>query len=132
MTDIVITVAHNEARLAGTLAFLNTGTGQAGFWIYGNTRPALPTDAAGASPLVTLLLDDPAGSVAGGVLTLEATDDALISLSGVATWARAFNGDGATAFDCDVSDELGTATVRLPSTTLFAGGVTRLVSGTLG
>ncbi len=132
MTDIVITAEHNEFRLAGTLAHLNTGTGNAGFWIFGNPRAATPTDAPGAAPLVTVYLDDPAGSVSGGVLTLAAGEDALIDVTGDAVWARAFNGNGDTAFDCNVSDPLGTATVRLPSLTLYAGGVTRLVSGTLG
>lgn len=131
-TDIAITVEHNEFRLAGTLGLLNTGTGNAGFWLFGNTRAASVNDAPGAAPLATILLDDPAGVIGSGVLTLTPGDDALVSVSGVALWARCFNGDGDTVFDCDVSDSAGTATVKLPSTSLFAGGVTRLFSGVLG
>lgn len=132
MTDIVITEAHNEARLAGTLAFLNLGAGRAKIQIFSNTRAATPLTAPGMSPMVEIELADPAGEVVDGTLVLARDEDALILASGEATWARVLNGDAYAAFDCDVSDILGTATVRLPSTTLFAGGVTRLVSGVLG
>ena len=36
------------------------------------------------------------------------------------------------AFDCDVSDPSGTGEIQLPNVTLYAGGTTVLVSGTLG
>jgi hypothetical protein len=42
------------------------------------------------------------------------------------------NGNGSVAWDCDVSDLNGTGELRLPSTTLYAGGYTRIVSGLLG
>lgn len=132
MTDIVITEEHNEYRLGGTLALLNVGAGFAGFHIYGNTRAATPLTAAGAAPLVTIYLADPAGVIDNGLLTLTADEDALIDFSGTATWARAFNGAGSTVFDCDVSNTAGTATVKLPSILLYAGGLTRIVSGVLG
>lgn len=132
MSDIAITVAHNEARLAGTLAFLNLGPGVARIRIYGTVRPASVDTAPGAAPLVEVALADPAGSIAGGVLTLIAGGDAMVASSGGAVWARVVNGEGTTAFDCDVSDTSGGATVRLPNTTLFAGGLTRLASGVLG
>ena len=40
---IAITAAHNEARLAGTLAFLDRGVGQARVRLYGGSRPASPS-----------------------------------------------------------------------------------------
>jgi len=132
MSDIVISVAHNDLRLAGTLNHLNLGSGVARVRIYGNTRPANPATAPGADPLVEMELEDPAGSVSAGVLTLDPGADGLILTSGTATWARVVNGNGDASFDCDVSNTAGTATVRLPSTTLFAGGTTRIISAALG
>lgn len=130
--DIRITVEHNEYRLNGTLQFLDAGTGPAKVLIYGNTKPVNIEDAAGASPLVSIELEEPSGSIVAGVLVLAPGDDALIANSGEAIWARVINGNGATVMDCDVSEPLGTATIKIPDTTLFAGGVTRLISGTLG
>lgn len=129
---IAITDAHNEYRLAGTLNFLNLGVDTARVRIFGNTRPGSVGDAPGAAPLVEIPLADPPGSVAAGVLTLTPSDDGLITASGTAAWARVVNGNGDTAFDCDVSDTAGSGTIKLPDTALFAGGVTRLISGTLG
>lgn len=131
MSDIAITLEHNEYRLGGTLAHLNLGVGVSRIRIYGNVRAPSVNAAPGASPLVELPLADPAGSITAGLLYLAPGADALILSSGEATWARVVNGNGDTSFDCDVSDTAGTATVRLPDTTLFAGGVTRLVSGVL-
>lgn len=129
-TGVTISQRHNEARLTGTLADLDTGAGHARIRIYGGTRPA----SGGTPPtmLVEIALDKPSGTVSGGVLTLASSDLPLIVNSGVATWARIVCGDAAFAFDCDVSVTGGAGQVQLPDTTLFAGGKTQLVSGVLG
>ncbi len=98
---ITITTAHNDARLGGTLAYLDTGTGNAAVRIYGGTRPATPADVPTSAMLVQVGLTKPAGSVAAGVLTLTQLEDGLIAETGIATWARVVNGNGDTAFDCD-------------------------------
>ena len=59
-------------------------------------------------------------------------DPVLNANSGVAAWARVVNGNGETAFDCDVSDTTGTGEIKIQNTVLFEGGETRMVSGTLG
>lgn len=132
MPAVRITTAHNEARLTGTLDFLNLGSGVATIEIYGNTKRTDVTDSPGADPLVIMELDDPAGTVASNVLTLAAGADALIDNSGTAVWARLVNANGDDAGDMDVSDVAGSGAIKLPSTTLYAGGITRLVSGVLG
>lgn len=129
-TGIAISTEHNAARLAGTLAFLDTGTDNARIRIYGDVRPA--AGGAETTLLVEIKLDKPSGTVAGGVLTLSSSDIPLVLNSGEATWARIVNGGGDWSMDCDVSDESGDAAVKLPSTTLYAGGKTVLVSGVLG
>ena len=83
---VAITVEHNEARLAGTLAFLDAGTNPARLRIYGGTRPATrrrrPQRDAGRDQLTK-----PAGTIAGDS-SPDATGDGLITSTGVATWAR--------------------------------------------
>jgi hypothetical protein len=128
---IVISQAHNEMRLAGTLSFLNLGVDVARIWIYDTVRPAFGADPGG-DMLVEVPLADPAGAVVDGVLTLEPGAEPLIMKTGIAVWARVVNGNGDIVFDCDVSDEAGTATIKLVDTTLRAGGVVRVLSAALG
>jgi hypothetical protein len=125
-------VACREAALSGRLAFINTGTaGAATVDIYGGTRPATAADAPGTSPLARISLQNPAGTVAAGVLALAPVEPGLILNTGTATWARSVNRDGATAFDVDVSDLGGTAEFKLSTTDLLAGGLVVLASATL-
>ncbi len=131
MSDIVLSDPHAAARITSTLTFLNLGTGVARIRLYGGTRRTSVTDAPGSPLLAEVELDDPAGTVTGAVLTLDSSADALVLVSGTATWAAVINGNGDSAFDCDVSYAAGTATVKIPSTTLFAGGAARLISATL-
>jgi len=129
---ITITTAHNDARLGGTLAYLDTGTGNAAVRIYGGTRPATPADVPTSAMLVQVGLTKPAGSVAAGVLTLTQLEDGLIAETGIATWARVVNGNGDTAFDCDCGEGAGAWEVTLAQTQLYAGGAARITSAVLG
>ena len=127
---IAISTALNEYRLQGVIAFLAQGSEGARAEIYDGVRPGLGESPAGTR-LVTIILADPIGTVAEGVLTLTPTAEVMITATGQATWARIVNGEGAVAWDCDVSDLNGTGELRLPSTTLYAGGFTRIVSGVI-
>ena len=128
---IQISTDLNDYRLNAVVNFLAIGTENARVRVYGGVRPAF-----GAAPsgdlLATLVLVEPIGEVEDGQLAITPTGEALIETGGEATWARIVNGDGALAWDCDVSDLNGTGELRLPSTTLYAGGYTRIVSGLLG
>ena len=123
----------NEARLAGALAYLDTGSGNASIEIYGNTAPSAGAPA-GDDPLVTVALSKPAGTISNGLLTLTAADVSgeLVMHTGTASWARFKNGAGSWVMDCDVSVEGGNAAVQLPSLTLYAGGRCPLSTSTLG
>lgn len=128
---IQISTALNEYRLNAVINFLAMGTANASVQIYSGPRPILGGQPQG-DLLATIVLIEPIGEVASGQLSITPTDEALIEISGQATWARIVNGEGALAWDCDVSDLAGTGELRLPSTTLYAGGYTRIVSGLLG
>lgn len=131
--SVAITPAHNAARLAGTLAFLDTGaTNPARLRLYGGARPASPLDATSEALLVEIALTKPAGVMTGGALSLTQADNGLILASGIATWARLVNGEDVTALDMDCSDTNGAGDVKLATTTLYAGGQAQLVSAILG
>lgn len=131
---ITISTQHSAERAAGalsaTLTKLNSGTAGASVSLYATVRPANGA-AAGGAALTTLVLPKPAGAIANGILTLGAAPDALIMETGIAAWAR-FSVEGVPLFDCNVSDTSGTATLRLVTTQLYAGGSVRLASGILG
>lgn len=129
---VAITVEHNEARLAGTLAFLDEGPQPARLRIYGGVRPASPADVPSSAMLVEIALTKPAGTIAGGLLTLTQQEDGLITATGVATWARLVNGNDVTALDLDCSGTEGDGDVKLATTTLYLGGDARMVSAILG
>ena len=129
---VSITVEHNEARLAGTLAFLDSGSNSARLRIYGGTRPATPATLPNSVMLVEIKLTKPAGTIAAGVLTLTQQEDGLITATGIATWARLVNGNEVTALDLDCTGTDGNGDVKLASTNLYLGGDARLVSAILG
>ena len=131
---ITLSPAHAASRaaaaLSATLTALNAGATGATVSLYTTARPANGEDAGGAAQAV-ITLPKPAGTISAGVLTLGAADDALILSTGVALWAR-IEANSVILLDCDVSDTGGTATIRLATTTLYAGGSVRLASGVLG
>jgi hypothetical protein len=128
---IQISNALNDYRLNAVVNFLAIGTQNAKVQIYAGLRPIFGGQAQG-DLLATIVLVEPMGEVTDGVLTITPTGESLIETSGQAVWARIVNGDGVLAWDCDVSDLNGTGELRLPSTMLYAGGYTRIVSGLLG
>lgn len=129
---VAITVEHNEARLAGTLTFLDAGSNPARLRIYGGTRPETPATTPTSAMLVEIRLTKPAGTISNGLMTLTQQEDGLITASGIATWARLVNGDDVTALDLDCSGTDGNGDVKLASTTLYLGGDARMVSAILG
>ena len=119
-----------NARLSAVVAFLDTGAALARVRLYPGPRP-LVSAAPGSGFLAELPLLKPSGSVLDGVLTLAPGEPVLNANSGVAAWARVVNGNGETAFDCDVTDTAGTGEIKIQSTVLYEGGETRMVSGVL-
>ena len=121
----------NNYRLQGVITFLALGIEQSRAHLYAGPRPSFGAPPQGPL-LASIVLDEPLGTVADGVLEITPTNEALILTTGEVTWARIVNGMGALAWDCDASDLNGTAELRLPTTTLYAGGYTRILTGLLG
>ena len=128
---ISVSVALANARLEAVVTFLALGNSAARVNIYGTTRPASGADP-GSAPLVSIPLLEPVGTVTSGVLTITPPESAMISVTGAALWARFVNGNGAPAWDCDVSEEGGPGEVWLDSVALFAGGRATITAGMLG
>lgn len=118
-----------QGALAATLALLNAGSTGSVISFFSTARPTLG-DTPGAASLVDVVLAKPAGTITDGVLTLTLPGDTLILVSGVALWARVTSGMGSAqlVFDSDVSNNAGTANIKLANTQLYAGGILRVTS----
>lgn len=119
-----------NARLTAVVDWLMLGSSPAYAEIYDGVQPAFGADP-GKSPLVAVSFKEPIGTITDAVLDITPTDEYMITTSGVPTWARIKNGAGTHGWDCAVSDLTGTSPLKLSSTTLYAGGYARIVSGTL-
>lgn len=130
--SIAISTGLNEARLQATANYIDSGPDAGYFAVYGNTRPALITDAPGATPLVVIPLAEPCGTVASNQLSISGAGLAQVTNSGVAAWARLFNGNDEAVLDCDVSLPAGTGELKLSTVTLYTGAEVTIVSAVLG
>ncbi len=129
---LAVTTRHADARHLGSVASMDSGTGNAAVRIYGGIRPTTPDDVPTSAMLTQITLTKPCGTVTNGLLTLTQLEDGLIVETGVATWARIVNGDGLTEFDCDAGQGVGAWEVQLVQAQLYAGGDARITSAVLG
>jgi len=122
---IAISIAHNNARLTGTRDFADLGPDPSRIQFFATAQPALG-GAAGAAPLVEVILEKPCGEIVGNVLVLSqaAPGGDLILNEGEALWGRWLNGNGDLVGDGDASDESGTGFFKVSGTDgtlLYAG-----------
>lgn len=130
--SLSISTGLNEARLQGTASYIDSGATSGYFAIYAGTRPANVNVVPGASPLAIIHLTEPCGTVASNALTLTPGVVGSVTTSGVATWARLFNGNGDAVLDCDCSNTGGTGELKLSNVTLYAGAEVSLTSAVFG
>lgn len=116
-TELTISVAHNDARLAATIAFADTGPNNSRIDFY----------SADETLLVSVVLAKPCGAISSGVLRLASPNLSgdLIMASGIATHANWVSGSGALVGSGPVSDESGVGPFVLQGTSgtqLYEGG----------
>lgn len=122
------------AANTGRLSYLDQGPNPAALYVFGGARAASILTPAAGSPLCIITLATPAGTVDAvtGALSLAQLEDGLILTGGDATWCRVFNGDGAPCFDMDAGAVASGAEAIFAATTIYAGGLLRLLSCNLG
>lgn len=123
---VVLSVAANDARLAGLLEFADAGVAASRIKFYATPQPSLGA-APGAGAIATVVLAKPCGVVGSHKLVLQQSNPAgdLIAANGEVLWGRWENGDGAIVVDGDASDESGTGFFKIEGTdgtALRAGG----------
>lgn len=117
MSDFIVSSGLRAAQLAATQAFADSGSGNSYIVIYDTSENAL----------ATLILSKPCGAIADNALSLsqQAPSGDLIALSGVATHASWFAGNGSLVANGAVTDESGAGPFILAGTSgaqIYAGG----------
>ncbi|MDO3663425.1 hypothetical protein [Acinetobacter higginsii] len=107
--------AAGLVQLQALANFLDTGSSNATFIFYDNTKPVSVNVAADpAAKLVTLTFPKPCFkqlNVDG--IELKQTDAALVTKAGTAVWARIYNGNGDAVADFAVGTEITLAQPNL-------------------
>lgn len=131
MANMRLATGTAADALAAILARLDADAGPGTIKIYDGTQPASGGDAlSGQVLLATLTLGDPAGSISGRTLTLNAiTQDSSADANGTASWARIADNSGDSVFDCDVGTS--GATINLSSVNIVQNGPVSITSFTI-
>jgi hypothetical protein len=123
-----IKTTRRSSMMAALGACFDEGSGAAKLRIYSGTQPANADTAASGTLLLEFVLQDPAFTESGGVLTLDVTpaitDDALATAT--AGWGRCLDSDDEAVLDGAVGSE-----ITLSDTTLETGQTVTIVSATL-
>lgn len=107
---------------------LDAGSGAATLEIRTGSQPANADTAASGTLLVTLTLNDPAGTQSGGVITIDVTPaiSATAVATGTAGWGRLMDSTGATVLDGSVATS--GADFNIDSTSITSGQTVTLVA----
>jgi hypothetical protein len=123
-----------DAMLAALLAAIEVGSDPGVLEIYSGAIPASPETAPGGGNtlLATLTLSDPAGAVAGGVLTFAPIgEDKSADPTPVAAWGRLKDGDGDAIFDANLGTVAGQFVIVINTTSIVAGGPVQISSAVI-
>lgn len=125
--------ALRDARAQQIINAINAGVGPGTMQFYTATKPATPGAAITTQTLLgTLTFSEPAGTITAGQLNFATIiDDSSVDADGVCTWVRILDGGGNWVMDGDVTDNLGTGFVKMPSTQVYAGGILHITSAYL-
>ena len=127
---ILLSQAHQSARLLATRIFIDDGASAPKLRIFDGQRPADPQSAETGTLLVELPIQRN-GSVVNGTLTLSPVAPQMVVASGTPKWARLINGDGVPVMDLDAGGPASSAEVRVSDGSIFLGGQVSLTSITL-
>lgn len=113
--SVIPSLAAGLSQLQSLASFIDTGSGNATFNFYNDTKPADVTVPANTSArLVTLTLPKPCfKALNADNVELNPTDAATVTKTGTATWARLFNGNGDAVADFAIGTDITLANPNL-------------------
>lgn len=125
---IRIATATRSAMMTALETAIDGGSGAAYLEVYTGSQPANANTAASGTLLVTLTLNDPAGTESGGVITIDVSPAITASAvaTGTAGWARLLTSAAATVLDGSVGTS--GADFIIDSTSITSGQTVALVA----
>lgn len=123
--SVIPSLQASFAQLQSLANFIDTGSNNATFVFYDNTKPASTSVAAiESAKLVTIELPKPCFKqlLADGI-ELNATSSFTVIKTGTAAWARLFNGNGVVVADFAVGTD-----ITMTNPNLVLGGTEKLDS----
>ncbi len=127
----------DAAKGAAAAALITHLDDQATPWygeVYTGTIPATTAEAIGAQTKLGTVTGsaDPSATHSAGLITFNPiVEDGAADASGVAAFMRIFKGDGSVWADLDLGDLASSATGKLNTTTIVAGGPIRINAFTI-
>lgn len=130
---LTFATALRTARAQLLATALDEGAaGAATLKLYGGTRPASGAAITDQPLLISLPLAHPsAQTVTGGVLTLKAIPEAMVTGNGTISWGRFLDRDGGFVADLDVGLPESGADLEIPVLEVYAGAYIRINSATV-
>lgn len=125
MMSVIPSLQSSLAQLQSLANFIDTGSNNATFVFYDNTKPASTSVVASESAkLVSIELPKPCFKqlLADGI-ELNATSSFTVIKTGTAIWARLFNGNGVVVADFAVGTD-----ITMTNPNLVLGGTEKLDS----
>lgn len=128
---ITLATATRNAKVAAAVGRLDAGTGPGVIQIRSGTRPVSANDAATGTLLATVTLIDPAfGAPVAGIATLADPAAVTAVATSTASWFRAMDSAGATAWDGTVTATGGGGDLTLTTTSITTGLSVDITGGT--
>lgn len=130
---LTFATALRTSRIQLLADAIDTGAaGAATLKLYGGTRPGSGAAITDQPLLITLPLANPsAQTVSGGVLTLKAIPEAMVTGNGTIKWGRFLNRDGAFVADLDAGLTGSGADLEIPILDVYAGAYIRINNATV-
>lgn len=129
---IKLATAIRSSRMQALLNAIDANATPGTLALYTATQPATGAAITDQVLLGTLTFARPCGSVTDGVLTFYAiSQDGNADATGIATWARARDGNGVFVADMDVGLTNSGAAVQMDNTQIYQGGIISVTSGTI-
>lgn len=125
MADFKLSTSTRTAAATAVKTQLDAGSGAAKVYIYDGTQPTNPQTAVSTqTKLMTIVCDDPCGTVTSGVLTFSTVGSVTVETftgTKTASWARFVDSDENVVGDGDVTATGGGGDVTLSRTNITTG-----------
>ena len=129
--SLILSEAVRNARLQVIADAIDAAGSAGALRFYPGARVGNPGIDPGATLLLQAPFQRPSGTVAAGLLTFSALNEALVIADGTTTWARIVDSAGVGIIDLDVGLDGSGEDIQLDNVILVTGATVRINVATL-